>query len=78
MTEKSTSLSVEKAKELLGGKKCNYSEEKISSIVSSFEKLSDSIIDILDEEPELFVTISGFAGKSKQVTMRNINEQKRR
>lgn len=74
MTDASTSLSIEKAKEFLGGERCRFSEEKIASIISSFEELSDSIIDILDEEPELLTKISDFVGASKTATIRNINE----
>jgi len=69
-----TSLSIEKARELLGGERCKFSDKKILMIIGSLEELSDSIIDILDEEPELLTKISDFVGASKTATIRNINE----
>jgi len=68
------SLSIEKARELLGGKNCKFSDKKILMIVGSLEELADSIIDILDEEPELLSKIPDFVGTSKTATIRNINE----
>lgn len=74
MTDGNISISVEKAKELLGGTKCGYSKEKIASIICAFEELSDSIIDILDEEPDLLAKISDFVGETEQATIKNKNE----
>jgi len=76
MTSNKTSISIEKARELLGGESCKFSNKKILMIVGSLEELSDSIIDILDEEPALLESILGFVGKSKEATIRNRNEQK--
>lgn len=74
MTSNKTSISIEKARKLLGGESCKFSNKKILMIVESLEELADSIIDILDEEPELITKIPDFVGASKTATIRNINE----